>query len=98
MIEALKKELEKKKDDKDGKPKKPKDGKPKDPNLVEKLAELKMLRSLQNRINKRTRRLGNRIKGDQAKNTETVRQLKNLAKRQARIQKATYDLATNKNQ
>ena len=101
MIEALKKEIEKAKKKKEKKKKgKPKKGKPKDKELVDKLAELKMLRSLQMRVNRRTRRLGNRIKGEQAtkRDAEVVRQLRDLAKRQARIQKAAYDLATGRNQ
>ena len=93
MIEALQKEMEKMKDKK-GKPKK---GQPKDPALVEKLAELKMLRSLQMRINRRTKRLGRRIKGDQATDADILKLLKGLAKRQSRIQDATYDLATGRN-
>ncbi|GAB4157707.1 MAG: hypothetical protein Tsb009_34860 [Planctomycetaceae bacterium] len=101
IIDALKKELEKKdKEKKDPPPKPPSDQDPPDPSLVDKLAELKMLRSLQMRVNRRTRRLGLKIKGEQAteKDAEVVEQLKQLAKRQARIQKAAYDLATNKNQ
>ncbi|MFQ5732515.1 MAG: hypothetical protein ACE5KM_11260, partial [Planctomycetaceae bacterium] len=100
MIEALKKEIEKAKDKKKKKKGKPKKGKPRDKELVDKLAELKMLRSLQMRINRRTRRLGNRIKGNQAteKDAEVVGRLRDLAKRQARIQKAAYDLATGRNQ
>ena len=56
-----------------------------------------MLRSLQLRINRRTRRLGRLIDGDQATEDEVIQQLKTLAKRQQRIQEATYDLATGKN-
>lgn len=99
MVEALQKELEKSK----GKKKKPKksSGTPPDPSLVDKLAELKMLRSLQLRINRRTRRLARLIKdGEQATEEEAdvVRQLQELAGRQSRIQRATYDIATGRNQ
>jgi len=95
MIEALQKEMEKMKDKK--KKGKPKKGQPKDPALVEILAELKMLRSLQMRINRRTKRLGRRIKGDQATDADILDLLKDLAKRQAPIQEATYNLASGRN-
>ena len=96
LIEALQKEMEKSEDKPPpGEP--PPPGQPQDPPLVDKLAELKMLRSLQLRINRRTRRLGRLIDGDQATEAEVVQQLKGLSKRQQRIQQATYDLATGKN-
>ena len=95
MIEALQKEMEEMKDKK--KKGKPKKGQPQDPALVNKLAELKMLRSLQMRINRRTKRLGRRIKGDQATDADILNLLKDLANRQAKIQDATYDLATGRN-
>jgi hypothetical protein len=96
MIEALQKEMEKAKE-KEPKEGEPKEGKPQDPALVDKLAELKMLRSLQLRINRRTKRLGRLIDGDQATKEEVVDQLQGLAKRQSRIQDAAHDLVTGKN-
>jgi uncharacterized low-complexity protein len=96
LIEALQKEMEKSEDKPPpGEP--PPPGQPQDPPLVDKLAELKMLRSLQLRINRRTRRLGRLIDGDQATEAEVVQQLKGLSKRQQKIQEATHDLATGKN-
>ena len=97
MIDALQKEIEK------GKDKKKKDEPPKDgqqeqePQLVDQLAELKMLRTLQLRINHRTKRLGRMVEGEQAQDADILGQLQNLAERQARIQKATYDMATGRN-
>ena len=96
MIEALQKEMEKAKEE-EPKEGEPKEGKPQDPALVDKLAELKMLRSLQLRINRRTKRLGRLIDGDQATKEEVVDQLQGLAKRQSRIQDAAHDLVTGKN-
>jgi hypothetical protein len=95
MIDALQKEMEKSKDKKDQPP--PKDGQPQDPPLVDQLAELKMLRTLQLRINHRTKRLGRLVDGEQAQDLDIIGQLQNLADRQARIQKATYDMATGRN-
>ncbi|MGE5192117.1 MAG: hypothetical protein ACM3U2_06400 [Deltaproteobacteria bacterium] len=96
MIDALQKEMEKNKDKKKDQPP-PKDGQPQEPPLVDQLAELKMLRTLQLRINHRTKRLGRMVEGEQAQDLDVVSQLQNLADRQARIQKATYDMATGRN-
>jgi hypothetical protein len=95
MIEALQKEMEKSKEKKEQPQQK--DGQPQDPPLVDQLAELKMLRTLQLRVNHRTKRLGRMVEGEQAEASDIVDQLQNLADRQARIQKATHDLATEKN-
>jgi len=96
MIDALQKEMEKSKDKKKDPPP-PSDSQPQDPPLVDQLAELKMLRTLQLRINNRTRRLGRMVEGEQAQELDILGQLQNLADRQARIQKATYDMATGRN-
>jgi hypothetical protein len=95
MIEALQKEMEKQKDKKDQEQQQ--ESQQQDPPLVDQLAELKMLRTLQQRVNHRTKRLGRLVDGEQAVDPDVVGQLQNLADRQARIQRATYDLATGKN-
>ena len=92
-IEALQKELEKIKD-KDQQEQQ--EGEASDPPLVDNLAELKMLRSLQYRINRRTRQLARSFKGEQATGSQ-AKQLQNLADRQKRIQEATYNIATGRN-
>ena len=94
LIEALQKEMEKDKKDQDGKPKDSKG----DPVFVDKLAELKMLRTLQMRVNRQTKRLGTQVDGEQATQPFIVSKLKQLAKLQAKIQKTAYDLATTRNQ
>jgi hypothetical protein len=96
MIDALQKEMEKSKK-KDQQQQQQQDGQQQDQELVDKLAELKMLRTLQLRINNRTRRLGREVEGEQAESTEVVDQLQELAERQARVQKATYDISTGRN-
>jgi hypothetical protein len=96
MIDALQKEMEKNKDKKKDPPP-PKDAQQQEPPLVDQLAELKMLRTLQLRINHRTKRLGRMVEGEQAQDLDIIGQLQNLADRQARIQKATYDMATGRN-
>lgn len=98
MIDALQKEMEKLDEKKEQEPQEQQQGQPQDDPLVDKLSELKMLRSLQLRINRLTRRLGRQIEGDQAEEPELLKQLRTLARRQEKIQAATYDLATGKNQ
>jgi len=97
MILALQKQMEenRRKKMQSGQPQQ---GPPSDPELVQKLAELKILRSLQIRINSRTKQIGNLVTGDQADDEDLIRQLHKLAEAQTRIQRATYDLATNKNE
>jgi hypothetical protein len=95
-IEALQKELEKIKDKEQ---QEQKEGEAPDPPLVDNLAELKMLRSLQYRVNRRTRQLGRLFKGEQAQESQAdiLKQLQDLADRQKRIQEATYNIATGRN-
>ena len=96
VIEALQRELEKAREQRESPPQ---EGQPADPALVDMLAELKMLRSLQHRINRRTRSIGRMINTPEGQATEgeLVSDLKMLARRQAAVQQATYDLATGRN-
>jgi hypothetical protein len=71
---------------------------PTDPSLVDQLAELKMIRSLQNQVNRLTRQYGLEIEGEQATTPDDLQFLRSLAGRQQRIQEATYDLSIGKNQ
>ena len=72
-------------------------GQPDDVRLVDKLAELKMIRSLQMRINKRTQRYGEMIQGEQADSPDLLKALEGLADRQQRVYKATADLQQGRN-
>jgi hypothetical protein len=72
-------------------------GQPDEMPLVEKLAELKMIRSLQMRINKRTQHYGQLIKGEQAETPELLEALSGLAERQQRVYRATADLGEGRN-
>jgi hypothetical protein len=72
-------------------------GEPGEPPLVNKLQELKMIRSLQVRINTRTVRYGEMIGGDQAETPELLAALEELATRQQRVYQATYDLSQSRN-
>ena len=97
ILEALQKELEKLKDQKQQQQQQQQQEKKPSP-LVNKLAELKMLRSLQYRVNRRTKQMGRLVEGEQALDADVVSQLRQLSERQAKVQKATHDLATGKNE
>ncbi len=94
MVEALRKEMEKLEE---GEKQKQQQGEPQDPALVDLIAELKLLRSLQIRINRRTERYGKPLKGEQVVKPDVLELLDQLSERQARIQRATYDLSTGRN-
>ena len=97
ILEALQKELEKlkyKKDQQQQQQQQPQQQQ----GLVNKLAELKMLRSLQYRVNRRTKQMGRLVEGEQALDQDVVTQLRQLSDRQSKVQKATHDLATGKNE
>jgi len=73
-------------------------GEPQDPSLVDLLAELRMIRALQLRVNTRTQRYSKLITGSPADNSDLLDALKRLAKRQERIQRITRDLELGRNQ
>lgn len=100
ILEALQRELEKMKDKKQQSQQQRQDQQQphQQSGLVNKLAEMKMLRSLQYRVNRRTKQLARLVEGEQAVDPDIVSQLKQLSDRQAKVQKTTYDLATGKNQ
>lgn len=95
MILALQKEMEKIREQK-SQQQQQQQGDQGDPALVDALAELKMLKTLQLRINRRTKVIGRLFTGEQATEPDVVSQLQELAERQGRVQRATYDLAIGK--
>jgi hypothetical protein len=99
MVTALQNEIEKRqKEDEQRRQKGPKgQNGDEEKELVQQLAELKMLRSLQFRVNRRTKQLGRMIRGEEANNDNLVRELAKLGRRQAEIQEATYIIATGRN-
>ncbi len=79
------------------------DQQPQDQPLVDELAELKMIKSLQERVNKRTVRYARLLEDDQdvvgqAEAAELVDALKKLSERQQEIFRITRDLVLGKNQ
>jgi hypothetical protein len=100
IIDALKKAQKEQQSKTKASPNQP-SGEPQEPPLVDALAELKMIRALQMRVNTRTVRYSKLIEagdGEQAQNAELVDALKRLAERQERIYRVTHDLLTGKNQ
>jgi hypothetical protein len=99
MVTALQNEIEKrqKEDEKRRQQNGQKNQGDAEKELVQQLAELKMLRSLQFRVNRRTKQIGRLIRGEEASNDNLVRELTKLARRQAEIQEATYIIATGRN-
>jgi hypothetical protein len=91
MIEALKK-AQKDQDNKKKQPQQQQDGQPQDPPLVDVLAELKMIRALQIRVNSRTDRYSKLIDGEQAEQPDLLDALQKLAEREERIHRVTHDL------
>jgi hypothetical protein len=110
MVEALKKaQQQAKSKPKPGQP--GQQGPPQDQKLIDLLAELKMIRSMQKRVNDRTEVYGKQYSGEQAppvdaaadakqrEQFETIqKELKDLAERQKKIGRITRDIAEGKNE
>lgn len=75
-------------------------GEQQEPPLVDNLAELRMIRALQMRVNKRTQDYAKLVAGDegQADQAELLDALEKLGQREARIHRATRDIVLGKNQ
>ena len=97
MIEALKK-AQQEQQAKKSQPSPPPPPQPnqKDP-LIDLLAELKMIRAMQVRVNSRTKTYGDQYTGEQAKAPEIVKELNNLADRQKKIFDVTTNISKGKN-
>ncbi len=68
-----------------------------EPPLVDSLAELKMIRALQMRVNVRTQRYAELTKTEQAETKELLEALKKLAEREQRIHQVTRDIVVGRN-
>jgi hypothetical protein len=97
MIQSLKK-AQHDTDDKQKKQPGQSGGGQQDRPLIDALAELRMIRALQMRVNTRTGRYAKMIQGEQAGNSELIEALQRLAEREQRIYRVTRDLGTGKNQ
>lgn len=78
----------------------PAEGQPQEPPLIDQLAELKMIRSLQLRVNKRTQRYAKLVDGEvgQTDRPDLLRQLRLLSDKEDRIFQVTRDIVLGRNQ
>lgn len=96
MIDAFQKELKKQEEQQqDGQQNQ--QGAPQDPALVDQIAELKMIRSLQMQINRITQQLGTEIEDPSQIDVDQQSLIDDIAQRQKRVQEATYDLSVGRN-
>ncbi|MEE8451767.1 MAG: hypothetical protein V3R99_07620, partial [Thermoguttaceae bacterium] len=98
MVDALKKaqeEMEDKQQEEQKEQKPP--GEEQEPPLIDMLAELRMIRALQMRINGRTERYSQLIDGEQASQPDLIDALQRLAERQSRIHQVMRDLEMGRN-
>jgi len=70
----------------------PRQGQPSDPPLVDQLAELKMIRALQMRVNRRTVRFSRIVDGEGAASPDLLEALEELSERERRIYRVTHDI------
>ena len=102
QLKMMQEALKKAKQDLEKKP--PSDGKPGDPpppgdkKLIELLNELKLVKSLQEQVNKRTVMHNNQDPGEQAKDPLVQAELAQLAARQKVLQEMLHNIATQANQ
>jgi hypothetical protein len=93
MIEALKKAQQDLKSQGQSQP-----GPPQNQKLIDLLAELKMIRAMQVRVNSRTKVYAQQYTGEQAEEPGIQKELSELAQRQLKIFDATNNIAKGKNQ
>ena len=100
MIEALQKAQKDQEQKKQQQQQQQQQGEQPDPPLIDAIAELKMIRALQMRVNTRTKRYNKLVEGEvgQADKPELIQALEKLSDRESRIHRATRDIVTGKNQ
>jgi hypothetical protein len=102
MIEALKRAREENQEQQERNRQQQQPRPPQDPNakrnLIDMLAELKMIKALQIRVYNRTVLWGRRYPGEQAQTPDIVTELRDLAQRQLRLHIVTNNIAKGKNQ
>jgi hypothetical protein len=94
MIEALKKAQA----DLKGQSQPGQSGPPQNQKLIDLLAELKMIRAMQVRVNSRTKVYAQKYTGEQASEPDIQKELGELAQRQLKIFDVTNNIAKGKNQ
>ena len=75
----------------------PPNGQPPPQSLIDLLAELRMIRSMQIQVNNRTELYGRQYQGEQAAEPNIVKDLADLARRQQKLVEVTNNIAKGKN-
>ncbi|MBL8824462.1 MAG: hypothetical protein JNJ77_17880 [Planctomycetia bacterium] len=96
MIEAFKKQQQEQRDKKESEQNN-NNNNSNSQELIDKLAELRMIKAMQLRVNIRTTQWGKRYEGEQAQEPAIVQELNDLAKRQLRIWNVTDNIAKGRN-
>lgn len=94
MIEAFKKQQQEQRDKKETQQN---NGTPPPQELIDKLAELRMIKAMQLRVNARTAQWGKRYEGEEARDSSIVQELNELGRRQLRIWNVTDNIAKGRN-
>ncbi|HQR07362.1 MAG TPA: hypothetical protein PLN21_11100 [Gemmatales bacterium] len=94
MIEAFKKQQQEQRDKKQTQQN---NGTPPPQELIDKLAELRMIKAMQMRVNARTTIWSKKYEGEEARVPEIIIELNELAKRQLRIWNVTDNIAKGRN-
>ncbi len=97
ILTTLREQLDELRDQKSQQQQSGQSGAPGEQPLVDRLAELRMIRALQLRVNRRTEQYGALIEGEQARETEVLEMLDELSLRQSKIAEATHDVETGAN-
>jgi hypothetical protein len=98
MAAALKKQQQEMQQQQQQQQQQPQSGPQPNQALVNKIAELKLIRSLQVQVNSRTKLLGGKTPGEQTDDPKLAAELRALAARQAKIEEMLTALATGANQ
>lgn len=80
-----------------GQPKPPGDNKPGPKQLIDQLAELKLIRAFQTQVNGRTKMYATKYTGEQAADPIVQGELRQLSQRQAKLQDMVHKIATGAN-
>ncbi len=97
MVEALKKQQQEMSKD-PPKPGQPGQQKPPNQKLINLIAELKLIRSLQSQVNMRTKMYGDKEKAEQSKDANVQLELRQLSARQAKLQEMIDKIASGENE
>lgn len=97
MIDAFKKQQQEQRDKKQNEQQQQQQQQQNQQDLIDKLAELRMIRAMQLRVNNRTVQWSKRYEGEVAREPTIMLELNDLGRRQLRIQNVTDNIAKGRN-